>query len=232
MNNELSFWGGRPYGKSEFLQIIAPIRQKAFNQRIIRESFKDRGIWPVDGSKIVENLTNQLVIPDLYAPDLQSATHTPSPPPNISSSRVENSTPNTIEALEKNQAKIYKHLNSLSDKMQRDITKILAHQRQKLEELAMTQDTIRQIKSAQEPQRRQYTKWQVKPLSQAGILKPRDANGSIRARKEKDAATEERKLAKQFEKIYGYKPTQRSEESIQQVIANEREAREKGELFF
>lgn len=232
MNNELSFWGGRPYGKSDFLQMIAPIRQRAFSQRMIRESFKDRGIWPVDGRKIVANLGNQLVIPNLYAPDLESATRTPSPPPNLSSSSVENSPPNTIEALEKNQAKIYKHLDSLSDKMQRDISKTLAHQRQKLEELAMTQDTIRRIRSAQEPHRRQYTKRQVKPLSQDGILKPRDANRSIRARKEKDAATEERKLAKQFEKIYGYKPTQRSEESIQRAIANEREARVRGEPFF
>jgi hypothetical protein len=73
---------------------------------------------------------------------------------------------------------------------------------------------------------------QVKPLSQSGILKPRDANRSIRIRKEKDAAAEERKLVKQFEKVYGYKPTQRSEESIQRAIANEIEARERGELFF
>jgi hypothetical protein len=49
MNNDLSFWGGQPYGKSDFLAIIGPIRQKALTQRIIRESFKDRGIWPVDG---------------------------------------------------------------------------------------------------------------------------------------------------------------------------------------
>jgi hypothetical protein len=234
MNNELSFWGGRPYGKSEFLQIIEPIRKKAFTQRIIRESFKDRGIWPVDGSKIIENLASQLVIPDLYAPELRSATHTPSPspPPNISSSSVENSPPNTIKALEKNQAKIIKHLDSLSQKAQRDLTKIFIHQREKLEELAMTQDTIQRIRAAQAPQRRQYTMRQVKPLSQSGILKPRDANRSIRIRKEKDAAAEERKLVKQFEKVYGYKPTQRSEESIQRAIANEIEARERGELFF
>jgi hypothetical protein len=44
MNNDLSFWGGKPYGKAEFLQIIQPIREKALTKRIIRESFKDRGI--------------------------------------------------------------------------------------------------------------------------------------------------------------------------------------------
>ena len=45
-------------------------------------------------------------------------------------------------------------------------------------------------------------------------------------------AAEERKLAKQFEKVYGYKPTQRPEEDIRRAIESEREAREKGEVFF
>jgi hypothetical protein len=137
-----------------------------------------------------------------------------------------------VEALEKNQAKIRKEIASLSEKAQRGLTRVFEHQRQKYEELAMTQDTIRRIRSAQEPQRRQYTKRQVKPLSQDGILKTRDANRSIRVRKEKEMATKERKLAKQFEKVYGYAPTQRSEDSIQRAIANERESREQGELFF
>jgi hypothetical protein len=108
MTNELSFWGGRPYGKSDFLRIIAPIRARTFNQRIIRQSFKDRGIWLVNGSKIVADLTNQLEIPDLYAPDLRA--DTPTPPPDILSSSVENSPPDTIEELERNQAKILRDL--------------------------------------------------------------------------------------------------------------------------
>ena len=45
-------------------------------------------------------------------------------------------------------------------------------------------------------------------------------------------AKEERKLARQFKKAYGYEPTQRSEDSIQRAIVREREAREAGELFF
>ncbi|KAJ6110212.1 transposase [Penicillium sp. IBT 16267x] len=44
MNNDLAFWGGQPYGTSDFLAIIGPIRKKALTPRIIRESFKDRGI--------------------------------------------------------------------------------------------------------------------------------------------------------------------------------------------
>jgi hypothetical protein len=45
INNELAFWGGQPYGKSDFLAIIGPIRKKAFSQRIIRTSFRERGIY-------------------------------------------------------------------------------------------------------------------------------------------------------------------------------------------
>jgi hypothetical protein len=81
INNDLSYWAGEPVGKSEFLRVIGPVREKAFNQRIIRGAFKDRGIWPVDGSKIVDNLTIQAweQIPDIYMPDLS----TPSLPPTV-----------------------------------------------------------------------------------------------------------------------------------------------------
>jgi hypothetical protein len=116
--------------------------------------------------------------------------------------------------------------------MQRNLTKIMAHQREITEELEMTRDTIRRIRAAQTPVRRTYTKRQVKPLSQTGRLRTRDANRSIVTRKEEEKAKEERKLAKQFKKLYGYAPTQRSEESIQRAIQAEREGREAGELFF
>jgi 23S rRNA maturation mini-RNase III len=53
-----------------------------------------------------------------------------------------------------------------------------------------------------------------------------------KVRKEKDTAKEEKKLAKQFEKVYGYLPTQRSEDRIQRAIENKRLAREAGEDFF
>mgnify|MGYP006873519606 FL=1 len=101
MNNELAFWGGRPYSKSDFLAIIRPIRKKAFSQRVIRDSFRARGIYPIKGSEIMATLTNQLEILDLYTLDLRSSgSYTPSPPPtNLSSSSVENSPPKSIEAL-------------------------------------------------------------------------------------------------------------------------------------
>jgi hypothetical protein len=96
----------------------------------------------------------------------------------------------------------------------------------------MTQDSIRRIRAAQAPQRRVYTKRQVKPLSQDGILRPRDANRSIKERKEKEIAIEKKRVDKESERIYGFKPSQLSKETIARAAANAKEAKEKGELFF
>jgi len=227
LNNDLSFWGGRPYGKAEFLEIIQPVRAKAFTPRIIRDAFKERGIWPVNGKQIVDQLANQLRIPEIAVPGLRGST----PPPLLSSS-VENSPPATIDALAKNQAKIMKDLTDLSDKTRRNLTKVFQHQMAKLEELQMTQEAICRIRTAQAPQHRISTKRQVKPLSSNGILKTRDAIRSIKDRKEKDIARERKRLSKQFEKVYGYPPPQRSEERIRQAEENERRSREAGEDFF
>ena len=44
--------------KIELLRMIERVRSKAFNQRIIRESFKERGDYPVDDSKVLSKLPN------------------------------------------------------------------------------------------------------------------------------------------------------------------------------
>lgn len=124
-----------------------------------------------------------------------------------------------------------KDLSNLPDKTERNLSKVFIHQREKLEELRMTQDAIHKIRTVQELQRRNYTKRQVKSLSSTGILKTRDAIRSTETRKEKDLAKEEKQLAKQFKKVYGYPPTQRSEERVQRAIENERIATEIGELL-
>jgi hypothetical protein len=125
-----------------------------------------------------------------------------------------------------------KDLTELSDKTKRNLTKVFQHQKEKLEELQMTQEAICRIRTAQEPQRRNSTKRQVKPLSSNEVIKTRDAIRSIKDRKQKDLAKEKKKLAKQFEKIYGFQPTQRLEDRIQRGIENEIRSREAGEDFF
>ena len=96
----------------------------------------------------------------------------------------------------------------------------------------MANDTITQIRAAQEPVRRPYTKRQVKPLSQDGILKIRDANRSIAVRKAKEAAVEEKRLTKQWEKVYGQKPPPLVIQENEISIEAARIAQEKGEVFF
>jgi hypothetical protein len=73
INNDLFYWGGQPCGKTEFLRIIGPVRREAFNQQIIRDFFKERGIWPVDARDIVDRLASKLVIPDLIAEERRLA---------------------------------------------------------------------------------------------------------------------------------------------------------------
>jgi hypothetical protein len=235
LNNEISYWAGEPMGKAEFLRVIGPVRSKAFNQRIIRESFKDRGIYPVDASKVLSKLSNRWdTIPDLIAPDLRSyGSHTPSPPPaNLSSSSVENTPPKSTEALQKNQVKLSKHADLLTPKLQRNLERIFQHNRIAVDHLAMANDTIARIRAAQEPIRRSKTKRQIKGLSHTGILTTRDANRSIATRKAKEATAEERRLARDYEKLYGCKPPplvmQESEASIEAA----RVSQENGELFF
>jgi hypothetical protein len=230
-NNELSFWGGRPYGKPEFLQIIQPIREKAFTQRIIRESFKDRGIWPVNGTHIIEQLNNKLDIPDIVIPE---GLRTPTPPALLSSD-IDNTPPKTIDALTRNQAKIMRDLDTLeelSERTKQKLARVFTHQIEILEEQQMVQQTISRIRAAQAPQHQTYTKRQVKPLSQTGVIKARDAIRSIEDRKAKDLVREKKKLDKQHKKLYGTPLPQRSEERIQQAKENMRQALEAGEDFW
>ena len=58
LNNDVSYWAGKPMGKAEFLRMIEPVRLKTFKQRIIRESFKECGIYPVNNSEILSKLSN------------------------------------------------------------------------------------------------------------------------------------------------------------------------------
>ncbi|KAJ8234279.1 hypothetical protein LV156_004505 [Aspergillus fumigatus] len=108
------------------------VQEKAFNQRIIREAFKDRGIWPVN-SKIANNLAILLWegIPDIYAPNLDKMTPStlPSQPPSRppSSSNIDILPPRTIQALKKNQAKLSKHVDLLTPKLQRNLERIFEH---------------------------------------------------------------------------------------------------------
>jgi hypothetical protein len=85
----------------DFIKDIVNVRNKTFNQRIIRNSFKERGIFPSDGSSIIQKLQKTLPpVPELYTPDLHAYRET-TPPPNFSSSSIENTPSKSAQDLEK-----------------------------------------------------------------------------------------------------------------------------------
>ncbi|KAG2019020.1 hypothetical protein GB937_005659 [Aspergillus fischeri] len=105
--------------------------------------------------RLPEHLKLNPQIPDIYAPDL-STPSTPSRP--VSSSSIDISPPTTIQALEKNQAKLSKHADLLTPELQRNLEQIFEHNRIAAEHLAMANEIINRIRAAQAPLRRQYTK--------------------------------------------------------------------------
>ncbi|KAJ5130960.1 transposase [Penicillium bovifimosum] len=234
-NNEWSFWAGQPMGKAQFLRVIGPVRRDTFKKRVIRDSFNDRGIYPVDGSKVLNKISNGWDdIPDIDASDLRSyGARTPSPPPAyLPSSSVESTPPKTLEALRKNHAKISRHAELLAPKQQRGLERIFRQEEATFEDNQSYRRTVNQIRGAQEPMWRSKTRRQIKGLSDNGALTIRDANRSIATRKDEEGAAEKRRLAREYQKTYGCKlpdvPTQENEASLEAA----RVAEENGELFY
>jgi hypothetical protein len=53
----VSQWGGDPTDKSVFLRGIREIRDETFTKKIIRGSFRKRGIYPFNPDLVVKPLT-------------------------------------------------------------------------------------------------------------------------------------------------------------------------------
>jgi hypothetical protein len=92
----------------------------------------------------------------IHAPDLDKNTtpSTPSPSRPPSSSSIDISPPRTIQALEKNQAKLSRLTATIADltpKQIRNIDRLIEHSRIAAEEGAMFKETINQIRASQAP---------------------------------------------------------------------------------
>lgn len=154
------------------------VRNKTFNQRIIRNSFKERGIYPLNGDTIIQKLQDALPpIPDLSAPDLHAYGEL-TPPPNFSSSSVDNTPPKSAQDLEKNQKKLSKIFTTetLTPKLQRGLQRAFYHHKRTAEELAMMSDTVSRMREIQAPRKRQITKREIPKIGDSGILSTKDAN--------------------------------------------------------
>jgi hypothetical protein len=64
--NLIAQWCGVPGDKANFLRDIVAVREKTFNPRLIRNSFKERGIFSTDGSLIIEARTTILISAPTY----------------------------------------------------------------------------------------------------------------------------------------------------------------------
>jgi hypothetical protein len=124
--NLIAQWGGIPRDKANFLRDIVDIRNKTFDQRLIRNFFKEHGIFPVDGSSIIEAIQKTLSPePVLSAPDLRAYGES-TPPPNLSSSSVGNTPPKSAYDVEKNERKLSRILTSddLTPKLKRGFKRL------------------------------------------------------------------------------------------------------------
>jgi hypothetical protein len=207
-NNLIAQWGGIPGDKANFLRDIVDVRNKTFNPRLIRNSFKERGIFPTDGSSIIEAIQKTLPPePVLSAPDLHAYGES-TPPPNLSSSSVENTPPKSAYHAEKNEIKLAKifECKDLTPKLKRNLKRVLHYTKLQCEELAMTISTLDRIEAVRAPRQRKITKREVPRLGDSGILTVRDANRSIADRKAKEELNKKKKADKAFKEAYGFSP--------------------------
>jgi hypothetical protein len=157
---------------------------------------------------------------------------TPVTPTAISSSSIDILPPRTIQDLEKNQAKISKHADLLTPKLQQNLQQIFEHNQIAAEHFTMANEILSQIRAAQAPLQHQPTKQHVKLLSQDGILKVHDANRSIAARKAKEAVAEEKGLQRQWKKVHGKKPPPASIQENKVSNGSVKAAEENSKVFF
>lgn len=252
LNSEISYWAGKPMEKTELLQVIKRVRSKAFNQRIIRESFKERGVYPVDGNKVLSKLPEEVsdntpdpISPDLRfygprtpppgtnllsysvenSPDLRPYdSRTPSPAPNFSISSVENSPSKSTEALQKN-------AGSLTPELQHNLERLVHHNRLAIDHLTMANDTIMRIMAGEQLINRLNNKRQFNEVNNNSMLKIRDANSSIAARKAREDSADEW-FAKEYKKRYGCEPPQPVQQETETSINAARIAQENNEILF
>ena len=109
---------------------------------------------------------------------------TPSPAPNLSISSVKNSPSKSTEALQKN-------AGSLTPELQHNLKRLVHHNRLAIDHLTMANDTIMRIMAGEQLINRPNNKRQFNEVNNNSMLKIRNANSSIAARKAREDAPDE-----------------------------------------
>ncbi|KAJ5267694.1 transcriptional regulator family: Centromere protein B DNA-binding region [Penicillium angulare] len=208
-NNLISQWGGGiTANKNSFLEDLMGFRDKALTQRVCRNSFRERGIYPVNAEIVCKPLEDALPpIPDISI-DLRN---TPSPPPeNLLSSSLENTPSKTIEDVQKRRQKLapLMELDGVTPKLKRRFEQVLTEMNFHVEAIQNASTTIAKMAQIQAPRAKKTTKRQLLNLKNDGILRVKDANRSIAERREKEDAAEERRVAREIKKRDAKTPSQ------------------------
>ena len=210
MNNLIAQWSGVPGDKANFLYDIVAVREKTFTSRIIRNSFKERGIFPPDGSSIIEAIQNNIPpVPEVFIPEPETT-----PPPHPLSSSIENTPPKSSQQAEKNHKKVFHLMDNteIPPRLERGLDRIFKQQKYQSEQLAILNATLSRIEASQAPRRRRTTKREVQRLGDSGILTVQDENRSIADRRAKEELNKKKKDDKSNKEAYGRLPPKPHEE--------------------
>jgi hypothetical protein len=121
---------------------------------------------------------------------------------------------------------------ALTPKLQRGLQRAFYHHKRTAEELAMMSDTISRMREVQAPRKRQITKREIPKIGDSGILSTKDANRSMKTRREKEAIQEKKRFEKQWTKLYGQAPPKSPTGENSTLSDSIMASRQEGELFW
>lgn len=157
MNNEIVRWGGNTDDKRDFLRLIKSVRKNAFKSQTVKSSFRDRGIWPWDGSIVCDTID-----PHWEDEPVLQIYGTPSPPREFPSSAT-NSPPDTDQRFSRLEDKLGTILEDSEPdlaKVQKYLKRAIRGGKLALQNASLAQKTITKMQSHKNPN--QKTKRWVK----------------------------------------------------------------------
>lgn len=173
--------------------MIHKVREKAFTQRIIRSSFRSRGIYPFNPEAILAPLRR------LESEGTPLRIFTPSPPPDISSS-VTNSPPDTIARVNKLNTKLIKGLENQNQQMKRYIQRSMDANSYLTQQLDLMKASFKKSQFHKEARNEPRNGKSILGASNS-VLGPTNANRMIKKRQDVDSKKRQRQQAKHAKEL-------------------------------
>lgn len=195
LNNHIIRYGGDLSDKRSFFTHIARARDKAFKLSIIRESFKNCGIWPFNPDKVLARLEKKVdPIPDLKIFDSDTT------PPLESSSPLDSpsQTPRTIQRSVDRIDKYLQNKPEISPTYQRKIHRALVRGIANSNLVPLLQRELATAIDFKTQRERPKTKRQ---LSATGSLSSHNAKRQIKDREARERITAFRRERRAADKL-------------------------------